>query len=49
MSLSVFKLLRVITDVFVKFGPFGSFMCDYVIVRKTMFLINFDQLCRIIR
>jgi len=24
-------------------------MCDYVIVRKMMFLCNFDQLCRIIR
>jgi len=24
-------------------------MCDYVIVRKTMFLCNFDRLCRIIR
>jgi len=24
-------------------------MCDYVIVRKMMFLCNFDRLCRIIR
>jgi len=43
---SVFKLLRVITGEFVKFGPFGLFMCDYVIVRKTMFLSNFERLCR---
>jgi len=49
VSLSVFKLLRVITGEFVKFGPFGSCMCDYMIVRKTMFLSNFDRLCRIIR
>ncbi|AES61205.1 hypothetical protein MTR_1g080040 [Medicago truncatula] len=32
------KTKKVITGEFVKFGPFGSFMCDYVIVRKTMFL-----------
>jgi len=45
VSLSVFKLLRVITGEFVKFGLFGPFMYDYVIVRKMMFLSNFDRLC----